>query len=97
VVWDLAADLNDVGPDSPGEIARKLARLEELEPVARRLEIENVGLHSEVEDLRSENAGLREALDRMGQPALPPADGGLDITASLRRAAPAPATERGSG
>jgi hypothetical protein len=55
--WDIAALLNDLGPDSPREIARKLARLEELEPVARRLEIENVGLHSEVKDLRSENTG----------------------------------------
>src|SRR5262249_19878105 len=43
--------------------ARKLARLEELEAVARRLEIENVELRSEVEDLRNENAGLREALN----------------------------------
>jgi hypothetical protein len=105
--WEIAASLNDVS-GSPDEIARKLARLEELE-------VENVTLRSEVEDLRSENAGLREALDeaskkftklsgefvalrdRMGQPAPPPVDEGLDIPAYLRRAAPAPATERGSG
>ena len=37
----------DVGPESPGEIARKLARLEELESTTRRLERENIRLKSE--------------------------------------------------
>jgi hypothetical protein len=39
--------IKDVGPESPGEIARKLARLEELESTTRRLERENIRLKSE--------------------------------------------------
>ena len=37
----------DVGPESPREIARKLARLEELESTTRSLERENIRLKSE--------------------------------------------------
>jgi hypothetical protein len=37
----------DVGPESPGEIARKQARLEELKSTTRRLERENIRLKSE--------------------------------------------------
>jgi hypothetical protein len=41
----------DVGPENPSEIARKLAPLEELESTTRRLERENVGLKSELATL----------------------------------------------
>src|SRR5262245_6257938 len=54
---------DDIGPASAGEIARKDAELEDLRAAKRRLEIENTGLCSEVEDLRSENAKLRESLE----------------------------------
>jgi hypothetical protein len=41
----------DVRTESPSEIARKLARLEELESTTRRLERENIGLKSEIATL----------------------------------------------
>jgi hypothetical protein len=46
----------DVGPDSGGEVARKLARLGELENKVRRLEIMNGALQSENEDLKASAA-----------------------------------------
>jgi hypothetical protein len=42
-----------IGPDSPGEIARKLARLEELERETRRQAIQIVGFESEVAELQA--------------------------------------------
>jgi ParB/Sulfiredoxin domain len=44
---------DDVGPDSTGEIERKLARLEELEAENHRLRRENIALKSEVEELKA--------------------------------------------
>jgi len=49
--WAVGAFLNGIA-DSPDEIKRKWARLEELELVAQQREIENLGLRSEIEDLR---------------------------------------------
>jgi hypothetical protein len=46
--------LDDVGPDSPGELERLRARNEELENRVRRLEIENAALRSEVDELRAQ-------------------------------------------
>jgi hypothetical protein len=56
---------DDIGPESSGEIARLQARVEELQAEKRRLEIENVGLHSEIEDAKAARApsGLAEELD----------------------------------
>ena len=42
----------DIGTVSNGEIARKDARIDELQAEKRRLEIENVGLRSEVEEAK---------------------------------------------
>jgi hypothetical protein len=47
-----AAD-DAIGPDSPGEIARKLARLEELERETRRHAIQLSGYESEVVELKA--------------------------------------------
>jgi hypothetical protein len=67
---------DDIGPASTAELARLRARIEELQADKRRLEIENVGLRSEIEELKARLA------------TVPPADDGLDIPPSLRRAAP---------
>src|SRR5262249_11170972 len=53
---------DDIGATSAGEIALKDAEIEDLRNGKRHLEIENTGLRSEIEDLRRENAGLRESL-----------------------------------
>jgi hypothetical protein len=66
---------DDVGLSSTSELERLRARNEELENKVRRLEIENAGLRSEVDELKAELAK---------QPPL--ADDGLDIPACLRRA-----------
>jgi hypothetical protein len=42
----------DIGPASAGELARQDAELGELRSARRRIELENVGLRSEVEELR---------------------------------------------
>jgi hypothetical protein len=68
---------DDVGPSSASELERLCARNEELENKVRCLEIENLALRSEVDELKAELAKRP-----------PPADDGLDIPASLRRAAP---------
>jgi chaperonin cofactor prefoldin len=52
-----ARAVQDVGPTSNGELERLRARNEELENKIRRLEIENVGLRSEVERLKAKLAG----------------------------------------
>jgi hypothetical protein len=54
---------DDIAPASTGEIVRKDAEIEELRNAKRRLEIENTGLRSEVEELRNANAGLCKSLD----------------------------------
>src|SRR5262245_12562127 len=48
---------DDIGPASSGEIARKDARIEELEANKRRLEIENSGLRKEFEEMRRKPEG----------------------------------------
>jgi hypothetical protein len=45
---------NDIGADSPGEMIRKDAEIEELRNSKRKLEIENVGLRSEIEALNDQ-------------------------------------------
>jgi hypothetical protein len=65
---------DDIGPNSNGELARLQALIGELEADNRRLEIENLGLRSEVEELR---AALKAAA--------PADDDGLGIPESLRR------------
>src|SRR5207245_2508821 len=48
-----APSRNDVGPSSTGEIQRKLARLEELEPEVVKLRQQKLALESEVEELKA--------------------------------------------
>jgi hypothetical protein len=48
-----AASRDDVGPASNGEIERKGACIEELQAEKRRLQIENIGLRSEVEEAKA--------------------------------------------
>jgi hypothetical protein len=65
---------DDIGPTGDSEIARKLARLEELEHENARLRRENIALRSEIEELKAQLAGT--------------SDDGLDLPESLRRASP---------
>ena len=71
---------DDIGPVSNDEITRKDARIEELQADKRRLEIENIGLRSEVEETKavrkpegegegSELGNLLRAWDRASQGA----------------------------
>jgi hypothetical protein len=71
---------DDIGPGSAGEIARLNARIDELQIEKRRLEIDNIGLRSEVEATKagrkpegegegSELGGLLRAWDRASQGA----------------------------
>jgi ParB-like chromosome segregation protein Spo0J len=71
---------DDIGPASNDEITRKDARIEELQADKRRLEIENIGLRSEVEETKavrkpgdegegSELGNLLRAWDRASQGA----------------------------
>jgi hypothetical protein len=69
---------DDIGPASSGEIARLNARIDELQADKRRLEIENIGLRSEVEETKavrkpegddSELGNLLRAWDRASQGA----------------------------
>jgi hypothetical protein len=71
---------DDIGGVSNGEIARKDARIDELQSEKRRLEIENVGLRSEVEEAKAarkpedegegnELGNLLQAWDRASQSA----------------------------
>ena len=66
----------DIGPDSAAEADRLRARNEELARENHRLARENLALRSEVDELKAELAKRA------------PVDDGLDIPASLRRAAP---------
>ena len=71
---------DNIGPASNDEITRKDARIEELQADKRRLEIENIGLRSEVEETKaarkpegegegSELGNLLRAWDRASQGA----------------------------
>jgi hypothetical protein len=71
---------DDIGPARSGEIARLNARIDELQIEKRRLEIENIGLRSEVEETKavrkpegegedSELGNLLRAWDRTSQGA----------------------------
>ena len=62
---------DDIGPTSAGEVARKDAELDELRNAKRRLEIRVAGLESEVEELKHENAALRQQLAAAQRPAGP--------------------------
>jgi hypothetical protein len=59
--------LDDIGPDSSGEIARLQARVEELQADRRRLEIRIVRLESEVEE--SKPNGARALMASRQEPA----------------------------
>jgi predicted RNase H-like nuclease (RuvC/YqgF family) len=50
---------DDIGPASAGEVARRNARIDELQNDTHRLEIGTVGLRSENEELKAEVARLR--------------------------------------
>ena len=87
----LAKESRSTGSKSPGEIARKLARLEELESTTRRLERENIRLKSESATLSVDafiSAGREERrrfLDGVGLDSLLDAMSGRHA----RRSAPA--------
>jgi FtsZ-binding cell division protein ZapB len=51
----------EVGPQSPGEVARLQVRVDELENEKRRLELSNIALQSEVEELKAEIERLKTA------------------------------------
>jgi hypothetical protein len=53
---------DDIGPTSASVAARKDAEIEELRNAKRRLEIKIAGLESELEELKHENAALRQQL-----------------------------------
>jgi hypothetical protein len=59
---DPQARADDIGPTSTSKVARKDAELDELRNAKRRLEIRVAGLESEIEDLKHENAELRQQL-----------------------------------
>jgi Protein of unknown function (DUF3102) len=67
-----ALALQDVGPNSTGEIARMQARIDELENAKRRLESQNIGLRSEVEELTTNPSTdltplqLRAQIEKLG-------------------------------
>ena len=52
---------DDIGPASVGEIARLSARISELENAKRQLEIEAVGLRSEIGELKAAAEGAPKA------------------------------------
>ena len=56
-------------PPSNGEIARKDARIEELEHENRRLQLENIALRSEIEELKSQLLDIPGFLDRTKEAA----------------------------
>src|SRR5262249_18400285 len=51
------------GPDSPAEIERKDAEIEELRSIKRRFEIKIAGLESEIEELKAARPSLIKALE----------------------------------
>jgi hypothetical protein len=96
-----AAGRAGIGPASSGELARKLARLEELEREVHRLGRLKLALESEVEELRAEvarsrgeNTALRSEVRELKARLksenelrnAPARDGGEDIPDFLRRA-----------
>jgi hypothetical protein len=58
---------DDVGPASTSEVARPQSRVNELQAEKRRLEIENVGLRSEIKKAKAER---KPRLASNGEPAL---------------------------
>jgi hypothetical protein len=60
---------NDIGAASNGGIARKDARIEELEHENRRLQLENIALRSEIEDLKAQLLDIPGFLDRTREAA----------------------------
>jgi len=79
---------DDIGPASAGEVARKDIEIEELRSAKRRLEIKVAGLESEIEELKHENAALRQRL------AVAQADPGPIPEFLARKPAEAPPPER---
>ena len=60
---------DDIGTASNGEIARKDARIEELEHENRRLQLENIALRSEIEELKTQLLDIPGFLDRTKEAA----------------------------
>jgi hypothetical protein len=76
---------NDIGPASTGELARKDAEINELRNAKRLFEIKIKGLEAEIEDLKRENADLRQKLEAATARAASANNDGLDIPECLRR------------
>ena len=62
----IATERNDIGPASAGETARLSARIDQLQDEKRRLDLKNIGLESEVNELKAEvtNFGARTSRSR---------------------------------
>src|SRR5262249_29506242 len=69
-----------------GETRQKFFALVGVPEKLRAAEIKIAGLESEVEELKRENADLRQQLEAAQARAVPPSDDGLDIPDCLRRA-----------
>ena len=66
---EILAHRDDIGTASNGEIARKDARIEELEHENRRLQLENIALRSEIEELKTQLLDIPGFLDRTKEAA----------------------------
>ena len=66
---EILAHRDDIGTASNGEIARKDARIEELEHENRRLQLENIALRSEIEELKAQLLDIPGFLDRTKEAA----------------------------
>jgi hypothetical protein len=58
----------DIGPDSPGELKRLRAHVDELQSELRLREIKIAGLESEIEELKAKNVELHTKLAAAGAP-----------------------------